>query len=280
MIESIKESSVCGIISGLVSNGIVHPIDSFKAQSQYLFKTKFITRQMIPTLFEGYSLVLISTIPTTAIYFTALEFFKRQKLNILPEGPVKDFFVGVLTQAVASIFFTPRDVIKERLQVQHLRSSVEDRKNYDGAIDCFKKIYNSEGLKGIYKGYYQTLVLWGIYGGLFLALHGEMQQFLKRNLNHNLSLKEVPSYIVSISAILSASIAALVTNPLDVIKLHYQVRIHKTNSWKIFQEINALHGYGAWTKGAMERVMWVAPRTAIAFGVYDYAKRILFTNVT
>lgn len=33
----------------------------------------------------------------------------------------------------------------------------------------------------------------------------------------------VPSSIVMLSAVLSASIAALITNPLDVLKLHYQV---------------------------------------------------------
>jgi hypothetical protein len=34
-----------------------------------------------------------------------------------------------------------------------------------------------------------------------------------------------PSSVVLLSAVLSASIAAFLTNPLDVLKLHYQVSI-------------------------------------------------------
>lgn len=54
--ESIKESIVCGCISGFVANGIVHPIDSYKAQTQFEFSNKLLTRKMIPSLFQGYHL--------------------------------------------------------------------------------------------------------------------------------------------------------------------------------------------------------------------------------
>eukprot|EP01126_Amoeba_proteus_P017491 TRINITY_DN1845_c0_g1_i4.p1 TRINITY_DN1845_c0_g1~~TRINITY_DN1845_c0_g1_i4.p1 ORF type:complete len:141 (+),score=23.99 TRINITY_DN1845_c0_g1_i4:77-499(+) len=110
----MKETFICGGISGLVSNAIMHPMDTLKAQTQFRLSFR-LNREVLRTLYRGYSLVLVSTIPTTCVYFLALEQAKKRISSEL--GPLKEFFSGVCGQTVASLFFTPRDVIKERLQV-------------------------------------------------------------------------------------------------------------------------------------------------------------------
>eukprot|EP01127_Copromyxa_protea_P021681 TRINITY_DN7534_c0_g1_i2.p1 TRINITY_DN7534_c0_g1~~TRINITY_DN7534_c0_g1_i2.p1 ORF type:complete len:153 (+),score=12.76 TRINITY_DN7534_c0_g1_i2:181-639(+) len=140
---------------------LLSPIDSLKAQTQFQLKTVW-NRSIIKTLYRGYGLVLASTVPLTATYFISMETSK--KLLPLQEGPVKEFLAGVLAQTMASVMFTPRDVIKERMQVQHLQNTTTDK--YDKAWDALKFVWKTEGAKGLFRGYFQTLTLWSLYGGV------------------------------------------------------------------------------------------------------------------
>jgi solute carrier family 25 folate transporter 32 len=65
---------------------------------------------------------------------------------------------------VSSIVTCPLDVVKTRLQAQHL---ARDAVGYEGVNGTIKRIYKTAGLKGFYRGLGPTLAgylpTWGIY---------------------------------------------------------------------------------------------------------------------
>jgi len=208
---------------------------------------------------------MASTIPSTAIYFVSLEFGK----TIIPgpeESLIKQSLAGVVAQFCSSFIFAPRDVIKERLQVQRLQKENQ----YKGGWDAFKSILRKDGIFGLYRGYWQTMSLWSVYGALYLACYTKSKEIARHatwNRDSNL-----PAHITLACATISAALSAAITNPLDVIKLHFQVKPETKSFWDLARNTTKDYGLRVWLRGTLSRILWIAPRTAISFTVYDMVK--------
>ena len=63
----------------------------------------------------------------------------------------------------------PGDTVKRKLMMQSLKKA----KEYNGAIDCFQKVYKSEGLAGLWSGAF-TNVFRSIGSSLCLVLYDEL----------------------------------------------------------------------------------------------------------
>jgi hypothetical protein len=229
-----------------------------------------IKKEGIKPLFPGYLIVLLSTIPSTGLYFYSYE----QALKKLPgddESIKKQFMSGVYAQFISSFVFTPRDVIKERLQIQ--RFQPRDINRYTGSIHALTTIYKEEGLFfGLYKGYFQTLWLWTLYGGIYLScftkLKSKMAELTKRDKSIDL-----PPHLILPCAMIAASFAAFITNPLDVLKLHFQVQRGSFFTLVgFFKTLPSVFSPSSWFRGALARVYWIAPRTGISFTIYEYMR--------
>ena len=80
---------------------------------------------------------------------------------------------GMVAEAISCVVFVPVDVVKERLQVQSPLSSDPNHKiiSYRNSFDALIKISNSEGLRGLYKGYSATLLSYGPYSAIYFMLY-------------------------------------------------------------------------------------------------------------
>lgn len=273
------EALLCGGTAGMVANAITHPFDTAKAMIQYQVEKKS-TRDVMEVLknawkserfrpfYRGFVIVLVSTIPSTAVYFVSLETGK-----LFVPGPeesvIKQSISGVFAQFCSSFIFAPRDVIKERLQVQRLQQG----RHYKGAWDAFKSIMKSDGVLGLYRGYWQTMTLWSVYGAMYLAFYTKTKTWAKKYTWYRET--NMPAYIRMTCAIVSASLAAAITNPLDVIKLHFQVKPETKSFWDLAKNITLKYGTKVWLRGTLSRVLWMAPRTAISFTTYESVKNLL-----
>lgn len=65
----------------------------------------------------------------------------------------------------------PGDTVKRKLMMQSLKAV----KEYDGAIDCFRKTYRNEGLPGLWSGAY-TNALRSVGSSLCLVLYDEFSK--------------------------------------------------------------------------------------------------------
>lgn len=79
---------------------------------------------------------------------------------------------GIFAEIIACIIYVPVDVTKERLQI----STLSSKKVYKNSLDCFKNILANEGLMGIYKGYFGTVLSFGPFSGLYFLGY----EFLKK----------------------------------------------------------------------------------------------------
>ena len=63
------------------------------------------------------------------------------------EAAAKDFTSGVASGVAQVFVMQPFEIIKIRLANQSLKNP-----EYNGILDCFKKIKHTDGVKGFYKG--------------------------------------------------------------------------------------------------------------------------------
>jgi len=96
--------------------------------------------------------------PSFGAYFLTFDFCCRQsanfyKIDISQVGPLTLLIGGGLAGQACWFISFPFDVVKSRIQGDFV-TGVE----YKGTIDCFRKTYHRDGIRGFYKGLLPTLV--------------------------------------------------------------------------------------------------------------------------
>ena len=87
--------------------------------------------------------------------------------------------LGGVTSGIAAIAIAnPTDVVKVRLQAQGKPGVT---KRYNGSLDCYKKIFLSEGLKGFYSGFLPSMISSSVLNTAELVTYFHVKQLL---LNH------------------------------------------------------------------------------------------------
>lgn len=145
-------TSAAGALSGLLVDGIVHPLDTVRARIQtgalLITKTKatsispsvLCSNNRTPTvlhcrntlhaiisiiklegprsLFNGFSSVALLSAPAHAIYFTIYEKTKALDLGSpFDSTAITNLSAGFAAEAAGALLWTPMDVIKQRMQI-------------------------------------------------------------------------------------------------------------------------------------------------------------------
>ena len=102
---------------------------------------------------RGMGLTIARETPSFGVYFATYEFLckKMQGPDNKPLPMLGLLLAGGVTGMVTWLSTYPVDVIKSRIQGDVI-------KEYDGALDCFKKTYSEQGIKGFYRGLNATMV--------------------------------------------------------------------------------------------------------------------------
>lgn len=160
--DKFNNSIVSGTLAGACSIGLIYPLEVTRTYlSLQTNKTKYngiidvLKKNKIKDLYKGYG---------TSIFgfglFSGLMFQSRDYLNKnYPDNPCN----GGIASIYALSFSYPTDLIRRRLQLQGFDKTVP---KYNGAMHCVKKIINTEGITGLYRGlsanYVKGFVQWGI----------------------------------------------------------------------------------------------------------------------
>lgn len=99
-------------------------------------------------LYKGAGVCISRDVPFSMIYFPTFAALKVLLSDGSAASPISLFLAGLLAGVPAAYFVTPADVIKTRVQVD----AREEEDEYDGPIDCFKKIIEKEGPGALFKG--------------------------------------------------------------------------------------------------------------------------------
>jgi hypothetical protein len=160
-------SVVAGALAGLLSDGVVHPIDTVRARLQvqamhqtttaYTSATQalraIIRNEGFLALYKGFGAVAFGTIPGHALYFAGYEASKRALEPIKENtGKVGEISVhlsaGFIADVFGSLAWTPMDVIKQRMQTQKLSGHA-----YASSLHALRSVVEADGVRGLYRGF-------------------------------------------------------------------------------------------------------------------------------
>nr|POE93907.1 solute carrier family 25 member 44 [Quercus suber] len=160
-------------------SGMLYPIVVLKTRQQVAqsevscIRTAFwiVRNEGFRALYRGFGTSLTGTIPAQALYMTTLEITKSNvgsatvRLGV-PEptaATVANAAAGLSAAMAAQLVWTPIDVVSQRLMVQgssrgcggNLNSRVANVSacKYANGIDAFRKILNTDGPRGLYRGF-------------------------------------------------------------------------------------------------------------------------------
>ncbi|XP_012054746.1 PREDICTED: mitochondrial folate transporter/carrier [Atta cephalotes] len=281
------EYFVAGISGGVVSTLMLHPLDLIKirfavndgqttAAPRYNGLRNAIA-QIVKTegvrgLYRGVTPNVLGSGSSWGFYFF---FYNTIKTSIQggnskkPLGPSMHMFAAADAGVLTLLMTNPIWVVKTRLCLQYADDvKMAESKKYRGMLDALKKIYKTEGIRGLYKGLVPGL--FGVsHGAIQFMAYEEMKNKYYNYLNVPIDTKlSTTEYIVF--AAMSKLIAAASTYPYQVVRARLQDHHHNyRGTWHCIQCTWRYENWRGFYKGLSVNLARVTPATVITFVVYE-----------
>lgn len=270
-----------GTMARTLSQVICHPIDTVKTRMQVKDPTKKLRkwrRKVVKKaigigpvdidnwlykgpsdVFRGVWGALLGTIPNAMLYFVAYETTKKRLEDRLPPGLVHVASATVGTVA-ASVVRVPADTLKHRVQA-YLHRDV---------FEAFKVVVQTEGFRGLYRGFWPTLMRDVPEICIQFAVYENLRAFVKEK--RKVEKLTTPEHLL-LGAVAGAA-AATCTMPLDLVKTRQQCGVSESIH-KIVQSVMAESGPSGLLAGLGPRAFHVSLMSAVFFGLFEYCKLIM-----
>ncbi|CAL1681746.1 unnamed protein product [Lasius platythorax] len=281
------EYFVAGISGGVVSTLMLHPLDLIKirfAVNDGQTNTgprynglrsalvQIVKTEGVRGLYRGVTPNILGSGSSWGFYFF---FYNTIKTSIQggnskkPLGPSMHMFAAADAGVLTLLMTNPIWVVKTRLCLQYAEDvNMAESKRYRGMIDALKKIYKTEGIRGLYKGLVPGL--FGVsHGAIQFMVYEEMKNKYYNYLNVPIDSKlSTTEYIVF--AAMSKLIAAASTYPYQVVRARLQDHHHHyRGTWHCVQCTWRYEGWRGFYKGLSVNIIRVTPATVITFVVYE-----------
>ncbi|XP_049770597.1 probable mitochondrial glutathione transporter SLC25A40 isoform X1 [Schistocerca cancellata] len=254
---------------------------------------KIVRTEGVTSLWSGLSPTLVLAVPLTVIYFTSYE-----QLRLLirdRHGGVQPVWGPLVAGAVARTWsvsvVSPLELVRTKMQSRRL--------SYLEIGEALKTLYLTRGVMGFWRGLGSTLLR----DVPFSALYWLNYEALKSKFG-----PPTPSVSFSFFAgAVAGSIAAIVTNPFDVVKTHQQIDVGEKEIYsgkrkpggpwsvvanamagslrhskdppkrgssmaEVLRRIYSQHGMRGLFAGLAPRLVKVAPACAIMISSFEYGK--------
>ena len=298
-------------LSGLLARIPCHGLDTLKARVQASggggvasVLRDLLHREGWRGLYRGFGIAAVGGVPASCLYFTTYEVCKAQwagQGGLLPP-PVAHLCAGLAAEAVSCTLYVPVDVVKERMQVQRppavgsSSSSSSSGVYYRSSRDALAQIaLGTEGLRGLYKGYWATLASYGPFSALYFATYEWLKEAAQQWSSSRGSSSggtsgeggqaaaPLPLWLQVAAAGGAGACASLLTNPLDLVKLRLQVQRAAGQQQLQQQQVyrGLLHGLQCVVReeglrgllrGAGVRVAFHSASTAVAMSMFEQCR--------
>jgi hypothetical protein len=283
----------CAALSGMLCRAPCHPLDTIKTVAftddgsghQYGFRRGFrevVKREGVKGLYRGWGIATIGSAPGVGAYLTAYDLTKN-KFEAMGCGSTAlcHLTAGFFAEATSCVFWVPIDVIKERLQSQHPNVKGRYVSSLDGLMTCLK----NERLQGLYKGYFSTLASFGPFSAVYFMSYEKFNKWI-----------EPMGYSTFVTGLLAGglgnAVAALVTNPLELVKTRLQVQrailtidgVPQRNDQFRYNYKGFVDGLSSLLKekgvlglqrGVVSRMMYTVPNAALTMATFHWLKETL-----
>lgn len=232
-------------------------------------------------LWRGNGVNVFKIAPESAIKFAAYDSLKR-----LVRGDVdrelalhERFIAGSLAGGISQTAIYPLEVMKTRLA---LRRTGE----YDGILDCGRKLYKSEGLRVFFRGYIPNLIGILPYAGIDLTVYETLKR--KYLSQYSQSNQSPPAISLLCFGTFSSCCGQVAAYPLALVrtKLQSQAGLNlnlpkeQTHAWGLFKYILRTEGPKGLYRGMVPNFCKVAPAVSISYFVYERTRERLGVEMT
>lgn len=311
---TMSESSIilaknlfCGGIAGTTACIIGHPLDLIKIRLQtqpdlytsaYSCFRQTIRDEGYRSFYRGMTAPLLSQFFQTGLMFAgesiATHYLKsfESETDQISRSSVNVFLAGSFGGLVKCLVLVPTDLIKCNMQVD--QGNRDRGPKYSGSFDCFQKIYNDRGIRGLYKGFAVTTLRevpsFGFYFFVyrnslnFLDTHfynEDNSESLISSFGHERSSK--PGVTTFIAGGLAGTVSWICIYPFDVLKSHTQTSKNKNcinggNGLSLIETAANLyrqHGFRAFTRGLGVTIARAFPVNGSMLLTHEYLKYTL-----
>ncbi|KAM7278313.1 hypothetical protein ACFE04_005447 [Oxalis oulophora] len=186
----------------------------------------------VPGLFRGFATSGVGSVPGRVLALTSLEVSKDMMLRYtegmgMPEATrvgIANGVAGMVSNLVSCAYYTPLEVVCQRLMVQGLPGITR----YHGPFDVIHKVMTTEGLRGLYRGFGLSIVTQSPASALWWGAYGAAQHTIWRSLGFGNDTEKKPSQgemvlVQATAGLVAGACSSVITTPLDTVKTRLQV---------------------------------------------------------
>jgi solute carrier family 25 carnitine/acylcarnitine transporter 20/29 len=273
---------VAGAFGGALQCIVGHPLDTVKVRLQtstgdkyrgmmHCFRT-MIKEEGLFSIYRGVQSPLVGIAALTAVDFLAYGQSKKLLANENGELTIpRCFAAGLLAGIGVSMIESPVDLFKCQLQVRY--------KEYNGLVDCAKKIAKRHGIRGVYQGLGATLARDVPSTGLYFGFYEVVKRMLAKP---GQDLENLEAWKILLAGAVGG---VMFWGPwvywLDVVKSSMQsdtpVKAQREfpTIIKTVKKIYNTHGIRAFFRGFVPCILRSAPANAVTFLGYEYAHKLM-----
>ncbi|XP_066584777.1 solute carrier family 25 member 32 [Prorops nasuta] len=287
------EHLVAGVSGGVVSTLLLHPLDLIKlrfavndGQTKSIPKydglksavKEILRSEGIRGLYRGVTPNILGSGSSWGLYFlfyNSIKTWLQGGNSKIPLGPTVHMVAAANAGILTLFMVNPIWVVKTRLCLQY-SGAVEttSSKIYNGTTDALRKIYRTEGIRGLYKGIVPGIV--GVsHGAVQFMIYEEMKFRYTSHYNLPIDTKLTTTQYIVFAAI-SKLCAAAATYPYQVVRARLQDHHHNyLGTWDCIRKTYRYESWRGFYKGLSVNLTRVTPATVITFIVYENVSHTL-----
>lgn len=174
------------------------------------------------------------------------------------------FLAGASAGIAQAPVCSPIELAKTRLQLQENDSS---RRVFNGPLQCLRHIHRTEGLRGVFSGFWITLLREAPSLGVYFATYEALTRSDTR-------ISTVHMLLAGGSA---GTASWLISYPIDVVKSRLQADVDKkyNGAMDCFRKSVQAEGYSCLFRGINSTIIRAFPTNAATFAVVTWTIRLL-----
>ena len=237
---------------------------------------RIIKEEGVISLWRGNFSNILRYFPNQALNFALNEKFHKFFCPYNSEKNPWKFLLGNLlaggVAGTASLsFIYPLDFVRTRLAVDITKS--EGHREFNGIIDCIKKIYRSDGIYGLYRGYMVSSFTYFFYRAIYFGGYDSLKQMLMDETQKK-SLK-----LKLLSALIVTNVAGFVIYPFDTIRRRLMLQSGRKDvlyngTFDCMRKMLKKEGFYAFYKGGFSNVVRNTG-SSLVLVIYDQFQSII-----
>lgn len=233
----------------------------------------------VVSLWKGNTANVIRYFPTQALNFAFKDYFKR-KFAVPRTAPQSKKFLsniaaGSMAGAASLTFVYSLDYARTRLANDLKGGAGENKRQFTGLVDVYRKTMKTDGVAGLYRGFNISLLGIVVYRGLYFGLYDSMKPALAP-LQDNPAMLGFASFMLGWAITIGASMASY---PIDTVRRRMMMTSGEAVKFKssahAFSQIIKTEGVKSLFYGAGANILRAVAGASVLAG-YDILQLMVF----